>query len=107
MKIEPGKFCPLIKKDCIGIQCNWFIQLRGKHPQSGADVDEWGCAIAWMPILLIEGAKETRQGAAAIESFRNEMVRANAAIMNAGAAEGRQRLGWDSGTGRDNGTELP
>ena len=77
MQIKPGKFCPLIKKDCVGLECNWFIQVRGMNPNTGQEIDEWGCSIAWLPHLLIENAKETRQGAAATESFRNEMVRAN------------------------------
>ncbi len=77
MQIKPGKFCPLIKNDCVGLECNWFIQVRGMDPNTGKEVDEWGCSIAWLPHLLIENAKETRQGAAATESFRNEMVKAN------------------------------
>ena len=77
MKIENGKFCPLIKKDCIGLQCAWMTQLRGAHPQTGEAVDEWDCAVKWLPMLLIENAKEVRQGAAATESFRNEMVKAH------------------------------
>ncbi len=77
MKIQPGTYCPLIKEDCIQFKCRFWIQLRGTHPQTGEPVDEWDCAVAWLPILLVEGAKETRQGAAAIESFRNEMVRFN------------------------------
>jgi hypothetical protein len=78
-KMEPGNFCPLIKKDCIGLQCNWYTQIRGKNPNTGDDIDHWGCAIAWLPTLLINTANETRQGAAATESFRNEMVRDNEA----------------------------
>lgn len=74
MKLEIGKFCPFIQKDCIGLQCSLFTQVRGKHPQSGAEVDEWACAIAWMPLLLINTAQEVRQGAAATESVRNEVV---------------------------------
>ena len=35
------------------------------------------CAVTALPMLQIEVAKETRQGAAATESFRNEMVKAN------------------------------
>ncbi len=83
MKLEPGKFCPLIKKDCIGLQCNWFTQVRGTNPQSGAEVDEWGCAIKWLPMLLINTANETRQGAAATESFRNAMVAASETALKA------------------------
>ena len=82
MQIKNGTFCPLIKKDCVQLQCAWFTQLRGTHPQTGQEVDEWMCAISAMPLLQIENAKETRQGAAATESFRNEMVRANEKSVN-------------------------
>jgi hypothetical protein len=74
MKLEPGKFCPLIKEDCIGLRCHFMTHLRGTDPQTGKEVDEWFCAIAVLPMLLIENAKEVRQGAAATESFRNEMA---------------------------------
>ena len=77
MQLKQGKFCPLIKKDCIELQCSWFTQIRGKHPQTGQDVDEYGCAICWTPILLIENANQARQTSAAVHSFRNEMVKAN------------------------------
>lgn len=76
MKLEPGNFCPLIQADCKGIQCSWFTQVRGTNPNTGTDVDEWGCAVTWMPVLLIENAQQSRQSGAAIESFRNEMVKA-------------------------------
>jgi len=33
--------------------------------------------MAWLPVLLIENAQMSRQTGAAVESFRNEMVRAN------------------------------
>jgi hypothetical protein len=75
MKIEPGKFCPLLKKDCVGLQCNWFMLVRGKHPQTGEEVDDWNCAITWLPVLLIENSQQQRHTGAAVESFRNEVVR--------------------------------
>lgn len=77
MELKPGTFCPLIKKDCIQLKCAWFMQIRGNHPQSGAEIDEWGCSIAWTPILMIENAKLQRETGAAVESFRNEMVKSN------------------------------
>lgn len=77
MQLKSGTFCPLIKKDCVQMQCAWFIQLRGTHPQTGKEVDEWMCSISALPMLQIEVAKEARHGAAATESFRNEMVQAN------------------------------
>jgi len=53
------------------------MQVRGKNPNTGKDIDEWGCAVAWMPVLTIENANQQRQTGAAVESFRNEMVKAN------------------------------
>ncbi len=75
MRLETGTYCPLLKKDCIQFKCSFWTQLRGTDPQTGEEIDEWACAVAWLPILLIENAKEVRQGAAATESFRNEVVK--------------------------------
>lgn len=77
MKLEAGKFCPLVQKDCLGLQCNWFTQLRGVNPNTGQEIDEWSCAVTWLPMLLIENSQQQRQTGAAVESFRNEMVRSN------------------------------
>ena len=73
--IEPGKYCPLIKKDCIGTKCAWYTQVRGINPNTGHHLDEWRCAVSWMPILSIEVAQKSNQTGAAIESFRNEVVK--------------------------------
>ena len=77
MEIKPGNYCPLVKEDCLQLKCAWFTQVRGKNPNTGKDVDEWACAIAWMPMLMIENSQQQRQTGAAVESFRNEMVKAN------------------------------
>lgn len=49
------------------------------NPNTGKEVDEWGCAIAWLPVLMIENSQQQRSTGAAVESFRNEMVKANEA----------------------------
>lgn len=78
MKFESKQNCPLNKfKPCKQLECAWFIKLRGTNPNTGEEVDEWGCAIAWQPILAVENAQQTRQTGAAVESFRNEAVKAN------------------------------
>jgi len=74
MKLEQGKFCPLIGKDCMGLECSWFTQIRGSDPQTGEEIDEWGCAVNWIPTLLIENSQQQRQTGAAVESFRNETL---------------------------------
>lgn len=79
MQIKPGNFCPLIQADCKGIQCSWFTQMRGSNPNTGKEIDEWGCAITWLPVLLVENSQQQRSTGAAVESFRNEMVKANQA----------------------------
>lgn len=79
MELKPGKFCPLVKKDCLGLQCAWFTQVRGHNPNTGAAVDEWACAIAWMPMLQIENSQQQRQTSAAVSSFRDEVVKSQTA----------------------------
>ena len=64
----------LIGEDCLGLKCSWFTQIRGTHPQTGQEIDEWGCAVTWVPTLLIENSQQQRQTGAAVESFRNETL---------------------------------
>jgi len=77
MQLKNGSYCPLIKKDCIGLQCAWFAHVQGYDTNTGKQVDDFQCAIAWMPMLLIENSGQQRQTGAAVESFRNEMVKSN------------------------------
>lgn len=77
MQLKNGNFCPLIKKDCKGLECSWFTQMRGTNPNTGKEIDEWGCAVVWLPVLLVENSQQQRSTGAAVESFRNEMVRSN------------------------------
>ena len=69
--------CPLFKKPCIKHECEWYTHILGQSPQTDETYDKWGCAIAWMPVLMIETAKESRQTAASVDSFRNEVVKLN------------------------------
>jgi len=75
--LKNGSFCPLIKKDCVGLTCAWFTRVQGYDMNSGNQVDNYECAISWLPMLLIENSGQQRQTGAAVESFRNEMVKAN------------------------------
>ncbi len=84
MKIEIKDNCPLNGfKPCKKFDCGWFIQVRGRHPQTGEEIDEYGCAMAMMPMLMIENSRQTSQAGSAIESFRNEMVKQNMTTMSA------------------------
>jgi len=79
MTIETVLTCPLGSK-CEEIKdnkvhrCAWYTKLAGTNPNTGEKVDEHGCAITWLPVLLIENSMQQKSTAAAVESFRNEMV---------------------------------
>jgi hypothetical protein len=92
MKIEPKNGCPLNAfAPCRQLDCAWFTQVRGHNPNTGQEVDEWACAVAWLPMLLIENSQQQRQTGAAVESFRNEMVRANEASQQVMLAVAQRR----------------
>jgi hypothetical protein len=78
MKIEAKANCPLDNfNPCRQLDCAWFLKIRGSNPNTGEELDDWGCSISWMPILMIENSQQQRSTGAAVESFRNEMVKAN------------------------------
>lgn len=69
--------CPLHQKKMATVchKCPLWTMLRGKNPNTGEEIDQWNCSLASLPMLLVENAMQTRQAAAATESFRNEVVR--------------------------------
>ena len=78
MKLEVKQNCPLNDfNPCKQFDCSWFMKISGTNPNDGQPTEEWGCAMAWLPVLLIENAQQSRQTGAAVESFRNEMVESN------------------------------
>jgi hypothetical protein len=78
MKLEAKPNCPLDGfKPCRQLECAWFMKVRGTNPNTGEEIDDYGCSVAWLPILMIENSQQQRQTGAAVESFRNEMVKAN------------------------------
>ncbi|MCW3539345.1 hypothetical protein [Burkholderia cenocepacia] len=66
--------CPLLKKPCIEHDCAWFAHVVGRDPQSGRDVDHFDCSIRWLPMMMTEGARQTRGVQAAVETMRNDLV---------------------------------
>jgi hypothetical protein len=80
---DEGLVCPLHKVDMSTVchKCPWWTMVRGKNPQTEEMIDDWRCAVALLPMLLVEGAQMSRQTGAAVESFRNEMVKANMGVL--------------------------
>lgn len=56
-------------------RCPWYVMVRGTEINTEKEVDQFQCAIAWMPTLAINTANEARKGVAATESFRNEVMK--------------------------------
>ena len=55
------------------IRCPLYQRLY-VNKEDGTKEEEWKCAIAWIPILLIENAGEVKTVARYVESFRNETI---------------------------------
>ncbi len=90
MQIADGTYCPIVKEACIQFKCKFWTHIRGMHPQSGEELDEYDCAIKWLPMLIIENAKETKSTAAVMESFRNEVVKSANGLL--GAVQERSKM---------------
>lgn len=73
-----ARTCHSIVTKCT---CPKYVNIRGRDPQTGADVDRWGCVDSFLPMLLIENAMMSRQTGAAVETLRNEVVKANEAAV--------------------------
>ena len=73
-KLKQGDLCPLIGESCRQLECMWYTQISGTNPQTGEPVNEYGCAVAWIPFLQVDNTRHVNQAGAAIESFRNETV---------------------------------
>lgn len=67
-----GKFCPLIRKNCVEHKCAWYTNLIGKDPQTNQDINNWGCSVAFTPILQMEAARMSRGTTASIDNLRKE-----------------------------------
>ncbi len=75
--------CPLWKSACKEHACRWYIQVHGKNPQSDEIINRWDCAIAWLPVLLIENSQKQHQTGCEINHLRNEVTVSNAQTRNA------------------------
>jgi hypothetical protein len=71
-----GQICPLHKQDTSEVchKCPWFTRIMGKNPQSEEMVDNWHCAIALIPLLLVDNTQVNRGTVAAVETMRNDIV---------------------------------
>lgn len=79
---DKGEVCPFHQKDVSKVchKCPLYTLVRGIDPQTNKEIDHWGCAIGFLPVLLIDNTQQTRQTSASVDSFRNEMVKSQATV---------------------------
>tara|TARA_R100000231_G_scaffold41478_1_gene36203 strand:+ start:1286 stop:1576 length:291 start_codon:yes stop_codon:yes gene_type:complete len=83
MQLKSKNGCPLHNfEPCKQLDCAWFTKLAGKNPQGEKEIEEWGCSIAFMPILMVANTNSNVRTQAAIESFRNVMVKQQQELLN-------------------------
>ena len=85
---DPKIKCPYVafSRSCRDIvaecDCPKFVNVRGRDPQTNTTVDRWGCADAFVPLLMVENVMAANQTGAAVESLRNEIMKAQDAAMS-------------------------
>lgn len=71
--------CPLLSDSkhnitCKEHECKFWIMLVGTNKNSGKPVNDFDCAISWLPMLLVEGANESRKTSQSVQGFRNSIL---------------------------------
>lgn len=71
------------KKKCKALHANcWkWIQVQGQDSNTGEQINEWRCSDNWLVSLTIENSKLVNEVIAATNSFRNEVVNQNNAML--------------------------
>jgi hypothetical protein len=83
--------CPYLKKKCIEHDCVMYTHVTMQFdPQTGAGKDCWTCAIALVPVLLIENARQNRQVAHEVGRATHEITQRQDKLND--LARGSQKL---------------
>lgn len=71
--------CPMHQKAMVKVchTCPLWMSLRGKNPQTGEELDDWNCAMAWGPLLAVNAAREMAMLGAEMNAMRNETKKAS------------------------------
>jgi len=75
-----GLDCPLTLSHPLGAKpmskvchkCPLWMHIRGKNPNTGEEIDRWSCALAQLPVMMVEQAQATRFAEGAINELRKE-----------------------------------
>jgi hypothetical protein len=91
---KAGWACPLNGKACndgvredfpevapgVKVHCRWWQHVLGKDPQTQKEIDNFDCAVAWLPVIGIENSQMTRHAAASADKVANEVAQTKQAV---------------------------
>ena len=72
--------CPFWKGPCKEHACRLYTQVIGANPNTGEQINKFGCAFEFIPMLLIENSQQQRQTGASVDGLRNAVDRSNQII---------------------------
>lgn len=90
-KYPKGTFCPFVRGECVQHECALYTRVLGKRPQSEAVTEEFGCALAFLPTLIIENAQMQRQTCATVDKVAKEVQMHRAAFISVLSEEVQDR----------------
>ena len=75
-----GHTCEKAENNVI-YRCGWYTKVKGTDSNSGDEVEEWRCAMNWLPALIIENSGNVRLGVASMDKVANEVVKTREATI--------------------------
>lgn len=95
-----GKVCRNGKRDDFPVDertgekffCNEWVNVKGKHPQTGETIDNWMCAKFAAIVVALEQAHQTRQAAASVDKTATEVRNHHRSFVSALNEDAKGRL---------------
>jgi len=81
--------------------CERWAQIKGTHPQTGADLDQWGCIDDLQHLLLLEIGNQTSKVSVELNVLRNETAKAHQEHTAMGAMAVQRSVSAIKGAFRD------
>jgi hypothetical protein len=80
MNFDENCGCPFNgMKSCKDVRkkngCAMYVWIDLVDANTGVQQHMYACSFVWQPFLMMKAAQETRQGAAATEDLRNQVVK--------------------------------
>jgi hypothetical protein len=72
--------CPFWRGPCKEHACRLYIQVMGTNPNTGEQINKFGCSFEFLPMLMIENSQQQRHTCASVDGLRNEVARSNEVI---------------------------